>query len=107
MVRGSIFGPWIHSNNANHPNTISGGMQMSTSGGDPVRVPAASIAMLPLNVSPDGAELLVRDRTPKMRVSSGVFQSSEVRPVEWQTPCIVALRTIAALSPDGRMLVYC
>jgi serine/threonine protein kinase/Tol biopolymer transport system component len=97
------LGPWIRSNNANHPNTISGGMQMSTSGGDPVRVPAASIAMLPLNVSPDGAELLVRD-----------MQDAKDAGQLWSLPILggsprrvgAVVAQDAALSPDGRMLVY-
>jgi eukaryotic-like serine/threonine-protein kinase len=97
------LGPWIRSNNANHPNTISGGMQMSISGGDPVRVPAASIAMLPLNVSPDGAELLVRD-----------MQDAKDAGQLWSLPILggsprrvgAVVAQDAALSPDGRMLVY-
>jgi serine/threonine protein kinase/Tol biopolymer transport system component len=97
------LGPWIRSNNANHPNTFSGGMQMSTSGGDPVRVPAASIAMLPLNVSPDGAELLVRD-----------MQDARDEGQLWRLPILgggprrvgAVVAQDAALSPDGGMLVY-
>ncbi len=76
---------------------------MSTSGGEPVRVPAASIAMLPLNVSPDGAELLVRD-----------IQGTEFRGELWSLPILGGsprrlgglVAQDAALSPDGRMLVY-
>ena len=47
---------------ANQPTiTPQASSQMSISGGEPVRIPAASNAILPLNVSQDGAELLVKD----------------------------------------------
>jgi serine/threonine protein kinase/Tol biopolymer transport system component len=97
------LGPWIHSSDSHHSNTISGSMQMSISGGEPVRIPAASIAMIPLNVSPDGAELLVRD----MQVTGTVGQL-------WNLPILggsarrlgAIVGQDAALSPDGGMLVY-
>ena len=97
------LGPWIRSNNANHSNTISGSMQMSISGGDPVPVPAASIAMIPLNVSPDGAELLVRDMQ-----DTGVAGQLWTLPILGGSPrrlgAIVAQD--ASLSPDGGTLAY-
>ena len=57
MVRGSISVA-----RSPPPGTLQHGiMQMSTSGGDPVRIPTASGAMFPLNVSQEGDELLVKD----------------------------------------------
>ena len=59
-------------------------MQMSSSGGEPVPIPAASGAILPLNVSQDGAELLVKDNQgTEYRGSFGDSQSSGVRPADW------------------------
>ena len=42
-------------------NASIGILQMSASGGEPVRIPTGSRAILPLTVSNDGAELLVKD----------------------------------------------
>jgi serine/threonine protein kinase len=84
-------------------NSFSGIKQMSISGGEPVLIPAASNAILPLNVSQDGAELLVKD-----------FQGTGGRGQFWRLPILGGsprrLGAIAgqdaAWSPDGRMLVY-
>ncbi len=97
------LGPWIRSTNANHSNTVNGSMQMSTSGGDPVRVPAAPIGMIPFNVSPDGAELLVRD-------TQGTGTAGQL----WSLPILggsprrlgAIVAQDAALSPDGGTLAY-
>ena len=78
-------------------------MEMSASGGDPVWIPAISKAILPLSVSSDGAELLVKDN-----------QGTDYRGQFWTLPILGGsprrLGTLvgqdAAWSPDGRMLVY-
>jgi eukaryotic-like serine/threonine-protein kinase len=88
------------------PTTLnpSGGiLQMSTAGGEPVRIPAASEAILPLSVSQDGAELLVKDN-----------QGTEFRGALWRLPVLGgAPRRLgslvgqdAAWSPDAGELVY-
>ncbi len=84
-------------------NASGGIMQMSASGGEPVRIPAASEAILPLSVSHDGAELLVKDN-----------QGTEYRGELWRLPILggtpARLDSLvgqdAAWSPDGSMLVY-
>ena len=84
-------------------NVSVGIMQMSTSGGDPVRIPTSSNAILPLSVSPDGAELLVKDN-----------QGTDYRGQFWRLPIPggsprrlgALVGQDAAWSPDGRMLVY-
>jgi eukaryotic-like serine/threonine-protein kinase len=84
-------------------NVSSGIMQMSASGGEPVRIPAASRAILPLNISPDGSELLVKDN-----------QGTEYRGSLWRLPILGGspsrlgslVGQDAAWSPDGGMLVY-
>ena len=84
-------------------NVSSGIMQVSASGGEPVRIPASSNAILPLNVSQDGAELLVKDN-----------QGTEYRGQLWRLPILggspLRLGSLvgqdAAWSPDGGTLVY-
>jgi serine/threonine protein kinase/Tol biopolymer transport system component len=84
-------------------NTSVGITQMSTSGGEPVRILASSDAILPLNVSQDGSELLVKNN-----------QGTEYRGQLWRLPILGGsphrLGTLigqdAAWSPDGGMLVY-
>jgi eukaryotic-like serine/threonine-protein kinase len=84
-------------------NATSGIMQMSISGGEPVRIPAASRAILPLGVSQDGEELVVKD-------NRGTEYSGEL----WRLPILGGTPTRldslvgqdAAWSPDGGMLVY-
>jgi eukaryotic-like serine/threonine-protein kinase len=84
-------------------NTSSVIAQVSVSGGEPVRIPAVSDAILPLSVSLDGAELLVKDN-----------QNTESRGPLWSLPIVGGsprrLGTLvgqdAAWSPDGKMLVY-
>ena len=84
-------------------SATTGIMEMSASGGDPVRIPAASTAILPLNVSPDGAEILVKDN-----------QGTDYRGELWKLPVLGgAPRRLgglvgqdAAWSPDGKTLVY-
>jgi Tol biopolymer transport system component len=76
--------------------------QVSISGGEAVRIRAASAALIPLNVSPDGAELLVKDYGAAGR---GQF---------WSLPILGGsprqLGNIVGIdgswSPDGSMLVY-
>ena len=84
-------------------SAATGIMQMSASGGEPVRIPAASTAILPLNVSPDGAEILVKDN-----------QGTDYRGELWRLPILGGsprrlgglVGQDAAWSPDGRTLVY-
>ena len=84
-------------------NATSGIMQMSISGGEPVRIPAASRAILPLGVSQDGAALLVKDN-----------RGTEYRGELWRLPILGGTPTRldslvgqdGAWSPDGGTLVY-
>jgi eukaryotic-like serine/threonine-protein kinase len=84
-------------------SATAGIMQMSASGGEPVRITVASTAVLPLNVSPDGAEILVKDN-----------QGTDYRGELWGLPILGGSRhrlgglvgQDAAWSPDGRTLVY-
>ncbi len=84
-------------------SAATGIMQMSASGGEPVRITAASTAILPLNVSPDGAEILVKDN-----------QGTDYRGELWGLPILGGsprrlgglVGQDAAWSPDGRTLVY-
>jgi serine/threonine protein kinase/Tol biopolymer transport system component len=77
--------------------------QVSTSGGDLVRIPAASKTILPLDVSQDGAELLVKDN-----------QGTDFTGQLWRLPILggsprrlgALVGQDAAWSPDGKMLVY-
>ena len=81
----------------------TGILQMSISGGEPVKIPAASGAILPLNVSQDGAELLVKDT-----------EGNDYRGQLWRLPILGGsphrlgslVGQDGAWSPDGRMLVY-
>jgi eukaryotic-like serine/threonine-protein kinase len=81
----------------------AGILQMSASGGEPVRITAASTAVLPLNVSPDGAEILVKD-------NQGTDYMGEL----WGLPILGGsphrlgslVGQDAAWSPDGGTLVY-
>jgi eukaryotic-like serine/threonine-protein kinase len=83
-------------------NTV-GVMQVSTSGGELVGLPAASGSMLPLNVSPDGAELLVKAN-----------QGTDFTGKLWNVPVLggsprplgALVGQDAAWSPDGTMLAY-
>jgi eukaryotic-like serine/threonine-protein kinase len=83
-------------------NASAGITQMSASGGEPVHIPTDSRAILPLSVSQDGAELLVKDN-----------QGGDYRGRLSRLPILGgALRQLgdlvgqdAAWSPDGR-LVY-
>jgi len=84
-------------------NATIGIMQMSASGGEPVRIPAASRTILPLNVSPDGAELLVKD-------NQGTDYSGQL----WRLPILGGsphrlgslVGQDAAWSPDDKMVIY-
>ncbi len=84
-------------------SATSGIMQMSASGGEPVRISAASTAILPLNVSPDGAEILVKDT-----------QGNDYRGELWKLPILGGsprrlgglVGQDAAWSPDGKTIVY-
>ena len=81
----------------------TGILQMSISGGEPVKIPTASGAILPLNVSQDGAELLVKDT-----------EGNDYRGQLWRLPILGGsphrlgslVGQDGAWSPDGRMLVY-
>jgi eukaryotic-like serine/threonine-protein kinase len=84
-------------------NAPFGITQMSISGGEPVQIPAASNAILPLNISQDGAELLVKDN----RGTDFIGQL-------WRLPILggspqrlgALVGQDAAWSPDGGTLVY-
>jgi serine/threonine protein kinase/Tol biopolymer transport system component len=84
-------------------NNFNGITQMSTSGGEPVRVSAASNDFFLLNVSRDGAELLVK-------AMQGTGATGEL----WRLPVLggsprrlgAIVGQDAAWSPDGRTLVY-
>ncbi len=84
-------------------NASVGITQMSTLGGEPVPIPTGSRAILPLNVSQNGDELLVKDN-----------QGTGYRGELWRLPILGgSLRRLgsivgqdAAWSPDSRMLVY-
>jgi len=77
--------------------------QVSISGGDLVRIPAASNTILPLDVSQDGADLLVKDN-----------QGTDFTGQLWRLPILGGSPRLlgalvgqdAAWSPDGRLLVY-
>jgi serine/threonine protein kinase/Tol biopolymer transport system component len=83
-------------------NAFLGMAQVSISGGEPVQVPVTSKTMLPLNVSPDGAELLIKDQ--------GTVYEGEL----WRLPIVggsprrlgAIVAQDAAWSPDGGMLAY-
>jgi serine/threonine protein kinase/Tol biopolymer transport system component len=84
-------------------STNNGIMQMSISGGEQVPVPSAFHNVRPLNVSQDGAELLVKD-------NQGTKGSGEL----WSLPVLGGSpRRLAGIvgqdavwSPDGGMLAY-
>jgi eukaryotic-like serine/threonine-protein kinase len=84
-------------------NTPFGITQMSISGGEPVRIPAASNAILPLNISQDGAALLVKDN-----------RGTDFMGQLWRLPILggspqrlgALVGQDAAWSPDGATLVY-
>jgi serine/threonine protein kinase/Tol biopolymer transport system component len=84
-------------------NASVGITQMSTSGGDPVRIPTDSRAVLPLNISSDGAELLVKDNE-----GSDFTGPLSSFPILGGSPHRLgaAVGQDAAWSPDGRLLVY-
>jgi eukaryotic-like serine/threonine-protein kinase len=84
-------------------SATTGIMQMSVSVGEPVRVPTASTAILPLNVSRDGSEILVKDN-----------QGTDYRGELWRLPILGGsprrlgglVGQDAAWSPDEKTLVY-
>ena len=78
--------------------------EASVSGGDPVPIPTPSQGLVPLSVSPDGAELLAIDR-PGNLWSLPTLGGSPHRLAN--TIASDASGTDAAWSPDGMMLVYC
>ncbi len=81
-------------------NTIT---QMSTSGGEPVRIPTDSNVVLPLNVSQDGAELLVKDNPATG--NTGQFLRLPILG-GLPRPLGALVGQDAAWSPDGGMLAY-
>jgi eukaryotic-like serine/threonine-protein kinase len=84
-------------------NASAGIMQISTSGGEPVRLPVASNAILPLNISQDGTEVLAED-LPRSGQSGQLFSLPILGGSPRRLGAIVGQD--AAWSPDGRMLVY-
>jgi serine/threonine protein kinase/Tol biopolymer transport system component len=84
-------------------NASAGITQMSTSGGEPVQIATASRAVLPLNISPDGAELLVKDN--QGADFTGPLSSLPILGGS-PHPLGAAVGQDAAWSPDGRLLVY-
>jgi hypothetical protein len=80
-------------------NASIGILQMSASGGEPVRIPTGSRAILPLSVSSDGAALLVKD-------NQGTEYTGEI----WRLPILggspIRLGGVAGQdatwSPDGK-----
>jgi hypothetical protein len=78
--------------------------QVSTSGGEVARVPAAAATMSPLDVSPDGSALLAADEIGPTSFSGYL----------WEVPVLGgsarklgnAFGHAAASSPDGKMIVY-
>jgi eukaryotic-like serine/threonine-protein kinase len=84
-------------------NTSVGIMQISTSGGEPERLPVASNAILPLDVSQDGAKLLAED-VPRAG-GSGQLLSLPILGGSSRRLGDLAGQD-AAWSPDGRTLVY-
>ena len=85
-------------------NATIGIMQMSISGGEPVRIPAASRAILPLNVSHDGAELLVKDNQGTATIRRQLWRLPILggSPAGW---ALLSGRTRPGL-PMASMLVY-
>jgi len=92
-------------NGINTSNGFKGITQMSISGGEPARIPASSDAIFPLNVSQDGAELLVKDNQGNGTEYGGQLWSL---PILGGSPRRLAgiVGQDAAWSPDGGMLVY-
>jgi serine/threonine protein kinase/Tol biopolymer transport system component len=85
-------------------NTINGTAQVPISGGEPVRIPVASGAIKPLDVSRDGARLLAVERSHTS--DAGLLLSLPILGgSRYQLGTVVAQD--AAWSPDGQMLVYC
>jgi Tol biopolymer transport system component len=84
-------------------NTSSGLMQIPASGGEPERVPMASNAILPLDLSQDGAKLLAED-IPRAGHSGQLLSL----PILGGTPRRLGELAghDAAWSPDGSMLVF-
>jgi eukaryotic-like serine/threonine-protein kinase len=84
-------------------NASLGIMQMSASGGEPERLPVASNAILPLDVSQDGAKLLAED-APRAGESGQLLSL----PILGGTPRRLGdlAGQDAAWSPDGGMLAY-
>ena len=84
-------------------NASIGIMQVSASGGDLVRVPTVSNAILPLSVSPDGSELLVKDNQGT-NFTGQLFRLPILGGSPRRLGSLVGQD--AAWSPDGTMLLY-
>jgi hypothetical protein len=78
--------------------------EASVSGGDPVPIPTPSQGLVPLSVSPDGAEILAVDK-PGNLWSLPTLGGSPHRLAN--TIASDAFGTTAAWSHDGMMLAYC
>jgi serine/threonine protein kinase/Tol biopolymer transport system component len=89
-VQGGINNLWV------------GIMQMSTTGGEPERLPVASSSIIPLDVSQDGAKLLAM--VPRAGESGQLVSLPIPEGSPRQLGDLAA--QAAAWSPDGRMLVY-
>jgi Tol biopolymer transport system component len=93
-------------------DTSDGIAQLSISGGEPARIPPDSGAIRPLDVSPDGAQLLAEDLSAILpaayRSDASVDGQLLKLPILGGSPSRLGslVGQAAAWSPDGSVLVY-